>query len=161
MSRKLFKTFKFKNAKKVSKIIKIDNKNEIIEVIFKKKTIKIILKMKIAKKSFIEIKKNNVLSIDFIKKKREIINVIKKLSVEMLKFNINYYTLYDLIKLNVNTHVEHFYIKSENYNIYIIFIIFDKINIKYFFTREMRLNNMHIIFIINFKLFNKKQFNEN
>lgn len=148
----------------MSKIVKIDNENEkrkAIEIIFKKKIIKIIFKMKKTKRTLIEIEKNNASFIDSIKKKREIINVIKKLNVEMLKFNIDYYTLYDLIILNINTHIKHFHVKFENYDIYIIFMILDEIDVKYFFTRDVRFHDIHIIFVINFKLFNKKQLNKN
>ena len=57
------------------------------------------------KRMFIKLEKEKVLFIDLIKKKREIISVVKRLNVEMLKFNIEHYTSYDSIKLNVNTHI--------------------------------------------------------
>ena len=62
----------------------------------------------------------------------------------MFKFNIKYYISNDLIILNFNIYIKYFYVKFENYNIFIAFIIFNNINIKNFFTRDSRFNNIYI-----------------
>ena len=78
------------------------------------------------------------------------------LIVEMRKYDMSHYIIYDLERHNHDIEYYDIYITFKNYNEYTLFIAFFIVDMISFSIRSVRLNNIYIAIILEAEVLNYK-----